>query len=405
MLTSFARLRAVDPGFTVHERRARCACRCRRRATTTRRRRASTRNCSSGCATNPVTARSGARFPDAVRRRQRRWRLHRRGRAAASRAPSGRSRSSARSRRATSRRWGFRCCEAATSRSRDTRERPGVVVVNQTLADREWPGQDPIGKRVAIGGDPNDPALVDHGRRRRRRLQARRPADRRRNRRSTCRTRSFTLPFMARGRAERRGRSGRRQRRARRGRTSSDPELPIGDVADPGTHARARHGPAAIPRAPDRRRSRPRRCSSRRSVFTVSSATPSPSASPEIGVRLALGATPAQVGRLILGQGLALAAAGVGLGLAGALAATRLLEGLLFSVSATDPTVYAALAALAARDCRAGVLCPGAPRDARRSDGRATCRVTRPAVQGRMQEHRTYQRRFVPPRRASASQS
>jgi putative ABC transport system permease protein len=51
-----------------------------------------------------------------------------------------------------------------------------------------------------------------------------------------------------------------------------------------------------------------------------------------------------QVGRLILGQGLALAGAGVALGLVGALAATRLLEGLLFSISATDPTVYAALA-------------------------------------------------------------
>jgi putative ABC transport system permease protein len=68
--------------------------------------------------------------------------------------------------------------------------------------------------------------------------------------------------------------------------------------------------------------------------------------SPEIGVRLALGATPGQVGRLIVGQGLALAASGVVLGLLGAIAATRLLEGLLFSVSTTDPTVYATLAGL-----------------------------------------------------------
>jgi ABC-type antimicrobial peptide transport system permease subunit len=67
---------------------------------------------------------------------------------------------------------------------------------------------------------------------------------------------------------------------------------------------------------------------------------------PEIGVRLALGATPNQVGRLVLGQGLLLAAAGVALGLVGALAATRLLEGLLFAISATDPWVYGGLAAL-----------------------------------------------------------
>ena len=48
---------------------------------------------------------------------------------------------------------------------------------------------------------------------------------------------------------------------------------------------------------------------------------------------------------MIVRQGVTLAVAGVGLGIVGALAATRLLEGLLFSVSATDPTVYLALAA------------------------------------------------------------
>jgi putative ABC transport system permease protein len=76
---------------------------------------------------------------------------------------------------------------------------------------------------------------------------------------------------------------------------------------------------------------------------------------PEIGVRLALGATPLQVATLIVRQGVALAIAGVAIGIAGALAATRLLEGLLFSVSATDPTVYSALAlmllAIAALAC------------------------------------------------------
>jgi ABC-type antimicrobial peptide transport system permease subunit len=67
---------------------------------------------------------------------------------------------------------------------------------------------------------------------------------------------------------------------------------------------------------------------------------------PEIGVRLALGASPAQVGRLVMGQGLKLAAAGVGLGLIGALATTRVLRLLLFSVSTTEPMVYAGLALL-----------------------------------------------------------
>jgi putative ABC transport system permease protein len=67
---------------------------------------------------------------------------------------------------------------------------------------------------------------------------------------------------------------------------------------------------------------------------------------PEIGVRLALGASPGQVFTQVIGQGLRLAAIGVALGLVAATAATRLVQGLLFNTSATDPAVYGALAAL-----------------------------------------------------------
>jgi putative ABC transport system permease protein len=57
----------------------------------------------------------------------------------------------------------------------------------------------------------------------------------------------------------------------------------------------------------------------------------------EIGLRVALGATPADVRRLILGEGLRLAGLGAAIGLAGAVAATRLLRGLLFEVHPLDP--------------------------------------------------------------------
>jgi putative ABC transport system permease protein len=67
---------------------------------------------------------------------------------------------------------------------------------------------------------------------------------------------------------------------------------------------------------------------------------------PEIGVRLAVGASPLQVGRLVVGQGLRLAAMGVAAGLLMALPATRAVTGLLFETSATDPAIYASLAAL-----------------------------------------------------------
>jgi predicted permease len=59
----------------------------------------------------------------------------------------------------------------------------------------------------------------------------------------------------------------------------------------------------------------------------------------EIGVRLALGARPADVSRAAAVAGLRLAAIGVAIGIAGTLAFTRLLRGLLYEVSATDPWV------------------------------------------------------------------
>lgn len=64
----------------------------------------------------------------------------------------------------------------------------------------------------------------------------------------------------------------------------------------------------------------------------------------EFGIRLALGAQTANVLKMILAQGLRLAIAGVVLGLLGAFALTRLLKGLLFGISASDPLTFAVIA-------------------------------------------------------------
>ncbi len=68
----------------------------------------------------------------------------------------------------------------------------------------------------------------------------------------------------------------------------------------------------------------------------------------EIGLRLALGAGRADIYKLILGQGLRLVLAGLGVGLAGTLVSTRLLSGLLFGVTPTDPQTFLAVPLLLA---------------------------------------------------------
>jgi putative ABC transport system permease protein len=75
----------------------------------------------------------------------------------------------------------------------------------------------------------------------------------------------------------------------------------------------------------------------------------------EIGIRMAVGATRLQVFRLIVGEGALLTGWGLALGLAAALAATRLMESLLFGTSATDAVTF--LAACSGLICVGLVAC------------------------------------------------
>src|SRR6185436_6717754 len=66
----------------------------------------------------------------------------------------------------------------------------------------------------------------------------------------------------------------------------------------------------------------------------------------EIGVRLALGASPRDVVAMVVGQGLALAVAGAVVGVVAAVALTRLMSSLLYGVTATDPLTFGAVSLL-----------------------------------------------------------
>ena len=68
----------------------------------------------------------------------------------------------------------------------------------------------------------------------------------------------------------------------------------------------------------------------------------------EIGIRMALGAQPCDIFKLVVGQGMVLVLIGVGVGLAASFALTRFLSSLLFGVSATDPATFAGVAFLLA---------------------------------------------------------
>ena len=79
----------------------------------------------------------------------------------------------------------------------------------------------------------------------------------------------------------------------------------------------------------------------------------------EIGIRMAIGAQPRDVFKMVIGQGMLLALIGVGLGLIGAFALTRLMASMLFDVAPTDPATFAFIAILLTTVALVACFIPG----------------------------------------------
>ena len=227
---------------------------------------------------------------------------------------------------------------------RDTKDAMKVTIIDERLAREYWPDEDPLGKRVRFGPpEDNEPWHTIVGVVR----------DVRHERLDAQTRKSVYLPFaqMPLGRSSLAIRSGGRPENligaVRNQVRELDSDLPLVRIM-PMTEVVARSV------------WQPRLYTALFGVFAAVALILATvgiygvmsysvtQRTREIGLRMALGAQRHDVLGLVVGQGIMLAAIGVGVGLAAALMLTRLMSSLLFGVTATDPITFATVSVLLA---------------------------------------------------------
>ena len=229
----------------------------------------------------------------------------------------------------------------------DRGDAPLVVVINDTMAARYWPGQDALGKRFHMGGDTRMPPLTVAGIVRGTRHNAVVEPERAEMylpHAQLPRSVGYAAPAMALV-VKTAGDPLETIAPVREVVRSMDPTLPLADV-----RTMEQIAAAAL--------STPRFASLLLGLFAILALSVAAvgiyamisllvtERSSEIGVRMALGATPRGVLGLILREGLTLTAAGLALGLIGAMILSRSLETMLYGIRRFDPPTFAAASAV-----------------------------------------------------------
>ncbi len=241
----------------------------------------------------------------------------------------------------------FQALGARLLRGRDFNEQDDeqslrVAVVNETFARRCWPGADAIGKRFIIPGRDNAPlqviGIVQDGKYRSL-SEAPQPFV------FTSIEQSYAgLTTLV---VRTNGAPAQTLAALRREMQQLDPHLPVFGAMTLTEHLRLPLFPARVAAAALGSFGALSLTLAAIGLFGVMSYSVS-RRTHEIGIRMALGARGPDVLQLLIRQGMRVVALGVALGLAGALALTRLMSSLLFGVSATDPLTFAGVALLLA---------------------------------------------------------